>query len=121
MDHETTEKMSRMSMINLPIIPACFIISKIDKSTTFLLVDVNLALIPTTSGKKSPCTCCNAAKTSPQKHKTQPALQLMICRLRQDLQAGQKRGGATLGLPSMQGADRLEKSITITSNHIRNQ
>jgi hypothetical protein len=52
MDHEITEKMSRMSMINLPINPACFIISKIDKSTTFLLVDINLALFPTTGGKE---------------------------------------------------------------------
>jgi hypothetical protein len=69
-DHERTEKTSRMSMINLPIIPACFIISKIDNSTTILPVDIDYLALSTWQDMISPFSRAKIAVT----HKHNPSL-----------------------------------------------
>ena len=40
MAQEAIENTSKMSMISLPMIPACIMIFKIDKSTTFLPIEL---------------------------------------------------------------------------------
>jgi len=63
MDHERTEKTSRMS-------PACFIISKIDNSTTILPVDIDYLALSTWQDKFSPFSRAKIAVT----HEHNPSL-----------------------------------------------
>jgi hypothetical protein len=46
-------------MISLPITPACFIISKIDNSTTILPVDIDFSAHPDRHHTFSPFSCKN--------------------------------------------------------------